>query len=66
MKILITGTSGFIGFHTANKFIKDGHEVIGLDSMTFHISDAPRLHGTKTGNGIMKEPGPENMVVGDN
>jgi len=32
-KILITGTAGFIGFHTANKFIKEGFEVIGLDSI---------------------------------
>jgi UDP-glucuronate 4-epimerase len=31
MKILVTGTAGFIGFHLANKLIKEGHEVIGLD-----------------------------------
>ncbi|TCK62364.1 NAD-dependent epimerase [Seleniivibrio woodruffii] len=33
MKILLTGTAGFIGFHTLNKLIKDGHEVVGLDSI---------------------------------
>lgn len=33
MKILLTGTAGFIGFHTLNKLIADGHEVIGLDSI---------------------------------
>ncbi len=33
MKILITGTAGFIGFHTALKFIKEGFDVIGLDSI---------------------------------
>jgi len=33
MKILITGTAGFIGFHAANKFLKKGHSVIGIDNI---------------------------------
>lgn len=33
MKILITGTAGFIGFHLANYLIKRGDEVVGLDSI---------------------------------
>lgn len=33
MKILVTGTAGFIGFHTADRLLKDGHEVIGLDNI---------------------------------
>lgn len=32
-KILITGSSGFIGFHTAKKFLDKGIEVIGIDSV---------------------------------
>lgn len=31
MKILVTGTAGFIGFHLANKLISRGDEVVGLD-----------------------------------
>ena len=31
MKILITGTAGFIGFHLANRLIAEGEEVVGLD-----------------------------------
>jgi UDP-glucuronate 4-epimerase len=31
MKILVTGTAGFIGFHLAKKLIEAQHEVIGLD-----------------------------------
>ena len=31
MKILITGTAGFIGFHLAKKLIARGDEVVGLD-----------------------------------
>jgi UDP-glucuronate 4-epimerase len=33
MKILITGTAGFIGFHLANLLIKRGDEVMGLDNI---------------------------------
>ncbi|MCO5237645.1 MAG: NAD-dependent epimerase [Chitinophagaceae bacterium] len=33
MRILITGTAGFIGFHLANYLIARGDEVIGLDSI---------------------------------
>jgi UDP-glucuronate 4-epimerase len=33
MKILITGTAGFIGFHLANLLLQRGDEVIGLDSI---------------------------------
>jgi UDP-glucuronate 4-epimerase len=33
MKILITGTAGFIGFHTAKSLIEKGFEVVGLDNI---------------------------------
>jgi UDP-glucuronate 4-epimerase len=33
MKILVTGTAGFIGFHLAKKLIERGEDVIGLDSI---------------------------------
>ena len=33
MKVLVTGTAGFIGFHLANRLIKEGYEVTGLDSI---------------------------------
>ena len=32
MKILITGSSGFIGFHLANKLLELGHDVTGIDN----------------------------------
>ena len=31
MKILVTGSSGFIGFHLVNKLLSDGHTVVGID-----------------------------------
>lgn len=33
MKILVTGSAGFIGFHLANKLSLVGHEIIGLDNL---------------------------------
>ena len=33
MKICITGTAGFIGFHLALKCLNEGHDVYGIDSI---------------------------------
>jgi UDP-glucuronate 4-epimerase len=33
MKILVTGTAGFIGFHTALRLLERGDEVVGIDSI---------------------------------
>lgn len=33
MKILITGTAGFIGYHLAERLISDGYEIVGLDNI---------------------------------
>ena len=33
MRILLTGTAGFIGMHTATRLLSDGHEVVGLDNV---------------------------------
>ena len=38
MKILVTGTAGFIGFHLAKRLLEDGHEVVGLDNIVM-VSD---------------------------
>ena len=33
MKLLITGTAGFIGYHLAKRLIADGYQVVGLDNI---------------------------------
>src|SRR5690554_614464 len=33
MKVLVTGTAGFIGFHLAQRLLARGDEVVGLDSI---------------------------------
>ena len=35
MKILVTGTAGFIGSHLANKLLERGDKVVGLDSIAY-------------------------------
>jgi UDP-glucuronate 4-epimerase len=41
MKILVTGHAGFIGMHTAERLLAQGHEVVGVDS--FNAYYEPRL-----------------------
>lgn len=38
MKILVTGTAGFIGFCLARRLLADGHEVVGLDNFNDYYS----------------------------
>jgi UDP-glucuronate 4-epimerase len=33
MKVLVTGAAGFIGMHTAERLLRAGHEVVGLDNV---------------------------------
>ncbi|MBI4645035.1 MAG: GDP-mannose 4,6-dehydratase [Bacteroidia bacterium] len=36
VKILITGTAGFIGFHTTRHLLKQNYSIIGLDNLSSH------------------------------
>jgi UDP-glucuronate 4-epimerase len=38
MKFLVTGAAGFIGMHTCERLLKDGHEVVGLDNLNAYYS----------------------------
>ena len=33
MKILITGSAGFIGYHLSKSLLDDGHEIFGIDNL---------------------------------
>ena len=51
MTILVTGTAGFIGFHTAKKLLDDGVEVVGVDN----INDYYSVSLKKDRNSILEE-----------
>ncbi len=54
MKILITGTAGFIGYHLAKKLIARGDDVLGLDNINDYY-DVNLKYGRLAETGITKE-----------
>ncbi len=54
MKILVTGTAGFIGFHLAKKLLERGDEVIGIDNINDYY-DVNLKYGRLKELGIKKE-----------
>ncbi|MGP4058269.1 NAD-dependent epimerase/dehydratase family protein [Mycobacterium sp. 4D054] len=34
MRAFVTGTAGFVGFHLAERLVRDGHQVVGYDGAT--------------------------------
>jgi UDP-glucuronate 4-epimerase len=43
MKYLVTGASGFIGFHLTAQLISEGHEVLGVDNFNDYYSPELKL-----------------------
>jgi dTDP-glucose 4,6-dehydratase len=35
MRVLVTGSAGFVGHHVTRRFLADGHEVVGLDRLNY-------------------------------
>jgi len=54
MKLLITGTAGFIGMHLAIRLAYEGHEVTGLDNINSYY-DANLKYARLAEQGIKKE-----------
>lgn len=54
MKILITGTAGFIGYHLAKNLLESGNEVIGLDSINDYY-DVNLKYARLAETGLVKE-----------
>jgi dTDP-glucose 4,6-dehydratase len=48
MRVLITGAAGFLGSHLCDRFLRDGHEVVGLDNfITGHPDNIAHLMGNE-------------------
>ena len=46
MKVLITGAAGFLGSHLTDRFLAEGHEVVGMDNfITGHPDNIAHLTG---------------------
>jgi dTDP-glucose 4,6-dehydratase len=46
MRVLITGAAGFLGSHLCDRFLADGHSVVGLDNfVTGHADNIAHLAG---------------------
>jgi dTDP-glucose 4,6-dehydratase len=48
MRVLITGAAGFLGSNLCDRFLRDGHEVVGLDNfITGHPDNIAHLMGNE-------------------
>lgn len=62
MKILVTGTAGFIGFHLAKKLLERGDTVIGLDNINDYY-DVNLKYARLEELGIKKEEISSNKLI---
>ena len=62
MKVLVTGTAGFIGFHLVDKLIERGDEVTGLDSLNDYYDISLKYSRLKE-HGINKDEVSYNLLV---
>ena len=54
-KVLITGVAGFIGMHTAIRFLREGWEVVGIDNMNSYYSIELKIERIKQINTVSYE-----------
>ena len=59
MKILVTGTAGFIGFHLAKKLLERGDTVVGIDNINDYYNVALKY-------GRLKELGIQQVDIQEN
>ncbi|PNX50426.1 MAG: NAD-dependent epimerase [Thermoplasmata archaeon M9B2D] len=62
MKILVTGTAGFIGFHLAKRLLERGEEVVGLDNINDYY-DVNLKYGRLHELGIAKDAVEDNRFT---
>ena len=65
MKVLVTGSAGFIGFHLVEKLISAGYEVIGLDNLNDYY-DVNLKYARLRESGISNEAKSWNKLIQSN
>ena len=65
MKILVTGTAGFIGFHLAKKLLEQGNTVVGIDNINDYY-DVNLKYARLEEAGILRNPERWNTPVESN
>ena len=62
MKILVTGTAGFIGFHLAKRLLERGDKVVGIDNINDYY-DINLKYGRLNELGIDRATIEENKLI---
>ena len=44
MKILVTGCAGFIGSHVAERLLKEGHNIVGIDNLNEYYDTKQKIN----------------------
>ena len=66
MRVLITGAAGFLGSHLADRFLHEGHSVVGLDNfLTGHPDNIAHLIGHERFSFVRHNISEYTYVAGD-
>ena len=66
MRVLITGAAGFLGSHLTDRFLADGHSVVGLDNfITGHPDNIAHLVGNERFEFVRHNISTYTYVAGD-
>ena len=66
MRVLITGAAGFLGSHLTDRFLRDGHDVVGLDNfITGHPDNIAHLTGNDRFHFVRHNISESTYIAGD-
>jgi dTDP-glucose 4,6-dehydratase len=63
VRVLITGAAGFLGSHLADRFLQEGHGVVGLDNFITGSRENARLLGEHSGFELVEHDVSKPIVI---